>query len=390
MNYFIMVDDKFIDGIIEDAELVTNGRGNRYFIRGNKNKPRYVKNPKAEWIGNIWSKSFRKTLNSITPKDKIIIHWYDLQIGKLMLTIDKNIPLFVSLWGGDLYADPFPYHIDNICDSITLKYVKKTWGFPGNWPKNPRRILSIILYFLGFEKMINNEFDLKKKTVQRINYLLINPNTINELELVKKIYEIPKLKSKPQLVSQSLNIIDQLPLPKREKKAFVVQIGNSATESNNHIDCLEKLKRFKNKEMQFVIPLSYGSRRYANFVERKFNKEFNGKCQFIKKFLSRKEYYKELNNIDAAIMYTNISQAFENCIMLLALGKKVFLKKNNPLWYTFNRLGVKIFDANTIDKLKFEEFSKPLTRREKISNARIVSKIFSKKQQLYYMKQVLN
>src|ERR1035437_10527512 len=136
MNYHIMIDDKFIDGFINDSENVSTKNANRYFIRGTKQTAIYVNHPKAEWIEDLWSNDFRNILNCVTNQDKIFIHWYDLNVGKLMLTIDKNIPLYVSPWGGDFYEDPYLYHINWVHDTITLRYVKKTYIYPKRWSKH--------------------------------------------------------------------------------------------------------------------------------------------------------------------------------------------------------------------------------------------------------------
>lgn len=390
MNYFIMVDDKFIDGIIDNAEAVSAGKMNRYFVRGDKRFARYVKHSKVEWVSNIWGRDFRKVLDSITDKDKIIVYWYDLKVGRLMLTVDKNIPLYVNVWGGEFYEEPFPYHASRTYDPITLQYVNKTWGFPGNWPNDPLMAFAILLWFLGFKGMIQKEFELKKKTIRRINYLLINPNTANELELIQKIYSVPRLTYKPHLVDQNFNLADKLRTPKTVGSVITVQIGNSATESNNHADCIEVLKKFNNEDIKIVLPLSYGSLNYARFVEKKCKHEFKNKCEFLEKFMPRVKYIKKLNEIDIAIIFTNRTQAFGNCIVLLTLGKKLYLKKCNPLWSSFQKIGVNVFDADSIKNLTFEEFSKPLTSNQIKLNIVRISKIFSKKQQLEYMDSLLN
>ena len=40
MNYHIMIDDKFIDGFIEDAEKVSPSNTNVYFVNGKKENSR--------------------------------------------------------------------------------------------------------------------------------------------------------------------------------------------------------------------------------------------------------------------------------------------------------------------------------------------------------------
>ena len=43
-----MIDDKFIDGFIEDAEKVSPKNTNVYFINGTKEHAKHVTNPNAQ------------------------------------------------------------------------------------------------------------------------------------------------------------------------------------------------------------------------------------------------------------------------------------------------------------------------------------------------------
>ena len=50
MNYHIMIDDKFIDDFIKDAEHVCPENANIYFVRGDKNRARFVNHSLAKWV----------------------------------------------------------------------------------------------------------------------------------------------------------------------------------------------------------------------------------------------------------------------------------------------------------------------------------------------------
>ena len=384
-----MIDDKFIDGFINDAENVTTKNNNRYFIRGVKQNAIYVNHPKAEWVEDIWSNDFKNTINSITDQDKIFIHWYDLYVGRLMLTIDKNIPLYVIPWGGDFYEDPYLYHINWIHDPITLRYVKKAYIFSKNWAMYPKSLLKNLWRLYDIDKKNLKRFELKKLTVHRINYLLIQNNPI-EFNLIRNIYEIPEIRCLPFFYDQNFDLADKLRTVQVKSNNINVQIGNSATSANNHVDCFNVLRSFSNENIKLILPLSYGESGYGEFVKRNCLKIFRNKCEFLERFMPREEYIVKLNDIDIAIMFHNRSQAFGNCISLLTLGKKLYLKSNNPLWQVFQEVGIIVFEANKIKDLTFEEFIKPLTEDQIQSNIEKISNLYSKKMQLKYLSELLN
>ena len=57
-----------------------------------------------------------------------------------------------------------------------------------------------------------------------------------------------------------LNLISRIKKspPKDEKQIINILIGNSATETNNHIEVLDLLSKFKNEDIKIYVPLSYG------------------------------------------------------------------------------------------------------------------------------------
>lgn len=391
MNYHIMVDDKFIDGFIEDAEKVCEPNSNIYFVRGVKNYSQHVRHPLAQWV-DIWSADFGIILNSVTEQDKLFIHWYDLYVSRLILTINKKIPLYVPLWGGDFYEEPFLYHIDWIHDPKTLQFVKRKYVYPKKWSLRPWVFIQQLKDISNYKKKSLPEFEIKKQTISRINYILLHPYNTGEIELTKKIYQINNLQSLPFNYDLNFNLSDFVRRIKKnqELNSTNVLVGNSATESNNHADCFEVLKKFKQNDIRLSVPLSYGSEDYIDFVKKEGIKIFKNKFEPQQDFIPREEYVKKLNEVNIGIMYHNRSQAFGNMITLLSLGKKLYLKKNNPLWQLFQNTGIKVFDANTIKNLSYKEFSTPLTNIEIDNNIKKMSALFSDKKRLEYFSSLLN
>ena len=96
MNYHIMIDDKFIDGFIEDAEKVSPSNTNVYFVNGKKENSRYVKNTIAQWI-SFNDQEFISVIKNATKNDKVIVHWYDLKTGQFLLNnLKSEVPLYAA------------------------------------------------------------------------------------------------------------------------------------------------------------------------------------------------------------------------------------------------------------------------------------------------------
>ncbi len=134
-------------------------------------------------------------------------------------------------------------------------------------------------------------------------------------------------------------------------KKIKVLIGNSATETNNHFYIFEILKNIKNKEKYiFYVPLSYGNKDYAKKVIEKGKQILGNSFVPLVKYIEYKNYLKFLSSIDIAIFAHNRQQAMGNTIKLLAMGKKVFLRKNTSQWKLFKELNIKVYDIEKLDK----------------------------------------
>lgn len=390
MNYHIFPDDKFFDSLIGDFEKVCGPDLNRYFIRAPKENGKYVKSLKAEWIADVYNPEFKKILNSVTFRDKIFIHWYDIHIGKLMLTLDKNIPIYASIMGGDFYEEPFLHHMKWLCDKKTLRILNKKLVYPTVWARRPNKLMPQLAEIRKKKKQAKKAFEIKKETIRRINFLLVGEQMDTEFRIVKKMYKAPEAVHLPFIYNQNFDLA--LGLEKKTKtNSFInIQIGNSATYMNNHLDVLDKVRKFSSEEINFSIPLSYGDPAYAKLVKDYYTNAFGAKATFIEEFLPREEYIKKLQEVDICIMYHNRSQALGNCITLLTLGKKLYLKKKNPLYAMFKKIGVLIFDAGSLDKISFEEFKRPLSEQQITSNIQKLSLAFSEKRRLEDLSNLLN
>ncbi|WP_374540477.1 TDP-N-acetylfucosamine:lipid II N-acetylfucosaminyltransferase [Flavobacterium sp.] len=392
MNYHIMVDDKFIDGFINDAEKISTINTNTYFINGKKENSVHVKNSIVKWI-SFRDKDFINIVKNITKNDKVIIHWYDLKTGLFILKhLNKEVTLYVALWGGEFYEDPYLYHINWIHDKKTLEFVKNNNIVPEKYNKKFYFFFKKLWIQLTYKSKAEKLFKQKIGTIKRINKLLLPKHNEAEISLIKKIYNLNQLDFLDFNYDQNVDLASFINIEnkKREDNITNIQIGNSATESNNHVDAFDVLNQFKNENIELVLPMSYGNHKYNHFVKKYGNFNFKNKIKFLEDFVPRAEYIQQLMEVDVCVMYHNRQQAFGNCVPLLILGKKLYLKKENPLYSFFKSIGVVVFNANEIKDLDFDSFKKELTPEEKNTNKIILTNLFSEEERLKYLSKILN
>lgn len=392
MNYHIMIDDKFIDGFIEDAEKVSPSNTNVYFVNGKKENSRYVKNTIAQWI-SFNDQEFISVIKNATKNDKVIVHWYDLKTGQFLLNnLKSEVPLYVALWGGEFYEDPYLFHIDWIHDKLTLDFVKHNNIVPEKYNRRPHLFFKKIWLKLNYKSKAKKQFEEKIKTIKRIDKLLLPKNNEYEVELIKKIYGLEKLDFADFNYDQNVDLVsvNSVEDSSVNKAETVIQIGNSATESNNHADALFLLSKFKTNAIKLVLPMAYGNAKYSSFVKKYGAVFFKNKIEYVENFVPRADYITKLKETDVCIMFHNRQQAFGNCIPLLMLGKKLFLKKENSLFVFFQSIGVTVFDANEIGTMSFEELCKPLMENEINQNKKILQGLFSEEKRLNYLREILN
>jgi 4-alpha-L-fucosyltransferase (fuc4NAc transferase) len=147
-----------------------------------------------------------------------------------------------------------------------------------------------------------------------------------------------------------------------------IQIGNSAQMCNNHIEILEKLKKFKDKNIKLFCILSYGNdggNIYLNEVIKTGKKIFKDKFVPILNFFPHSEYIAFLNKINIAIFAHNTQKAFGNIISLLSIKKTVYLKESITTYKALSKLGIKLKSFDKLEDLTLFD-TKILENNQKI------------------------
>lgn len=131
---------------------------------------------------------------------------------------------------------------------------------------------------------------------------------------------------------------------KKDKNKIYIQVGNSSDPSNNHIEILDKLKQYKDENIEIICPISYGDKVHSQKVKEYGEEIFDNKFIALTEFLSFDKYLEILGKIDIAIFNHKRQQGVGNILTLLGLGKKVYIRSDVTTWSFLNDLGIKVYD----------------------------------------------
>lgn len=246
-------------------------------------------------------------------------------------------------------------------------FIKKTvwviWGFD--------------LYDIATKKQSYRQslyFILKKMLVRKIPYVVSRSPDYKRLQ---RWYGSSAIHINVEPL-YSGGIIGVAPRHSRDNASqpFNIILGNSATETNRHLNALELLSKYKDGNIKIHIPLSYGDPQYAEIVKTKARSIFGEKVVFLEKFMPPEEYRKYLTQMDIGIFNNNRQQALGNLSYLFATGAKIYLNKDSALWEYITELNFSVHQINNLGEICYEEFV-DLDRNELDANSQKAREIYT-------------
>ena len=183
----------------------------------------------------------------------------------------------------------------------------------------------------------------------------------------------------PVPASTYAGLIDILRDEKKEarKDCYLIQIGNSATSSNQHIEALDMLKQYRDKNIRIFMPLNYGPdgfESYANqviaYAETLFGKE---RVMALRNQVDGADYLNLLSKVDIGIFNNSRQQAMGNISQLLLLGAKIYIRDDISMWQHFESLGCKLEKISEIVYQSFDEFVH-YDEQKQVNNIHVIQK----------------
>lgn len=332
MILHVMHYDKFIEPFIDFVNDNFDLSNHKFIIINNPMQEVLEKFKNVEFL-NSDDELNNKVLEYIKKSEKTILHGlFRKRINELLYNNSELLKkTYWVMWGGDFY---FPEKQDEI-----QKYI-----------------------------------------IRNVAYLVTG--TDGEVEYVRKNYDA-RGKHLKAFVYPS-NLFKEITLKERnDTSSLNILIGNSSTITNQHIEVFNKLEKFKNKDMNIFVPLSYGDFQYGMQVMKHGYEMFGNKFKPIIDFMAEDKYYEFLSTIDIAFFNHNRQQGMGNIITLLGFGKTVFMNSSTSTFGMFKQEGLKVFDMKnfSLDLLKIEEKEK---------NIEIIKKTFSKENFTEELKRVFD
>lgn len=209
----------------------------------------------------------------------------------------------------------------------------------------------------SFKQLLANQ--LKKHSVKKFKFI----TTLNkkDFEYAQKWYHVTGENLLATYPVKSMVSLPNAEIRSRaQNEAVKIIIGNSATITNQHKEALSMLEKFKDKNIEIYLPLSYGFGDYLSYgkaVTEYAKNIFGNKVHPIYNCLKAEEYTKLLQQMDIGIYNNNRQQAMGNIQQMVWFGKKVYMRTDTSMWENCrDDRGFLLNDINQIEQETFEEF----------------------------------
>ena len=142
----------------------------------------------------------------------------------------------------------------------------------------------------------------------------------------------------------------------RKNDCVYIQIGHSADPSMRHKEILLYLKRFSDRNIKIILPLSYGDVRYAEMIEKLAKDIFSEKVICLKDFMEEDEYFEYLKIVDLGIFNVFRQQGLGNIQRLIFRNVKIYMPSQSVMYSFFREKGVPINKVEDLKECTFDEF----------------------------------
>lgn len=302
--------------------------------------------------------------------DAVFLHAIDSFPYDKIPLIPKDVKVFWMVWGYDLYDHPRK----NPMIKMALYKPKTLEACP--YLQNSLSLKNILrIIKKGIYSIFSSNYSSKNyiKAVARIDYFSgVLPN---EYDLLKHVSYF-KAKRVVYAYASLEGMYDELP----ETPPVIgnnILVGNSAAETNNHLDILDYIKDFKPVDYKIISALSYsGPQKYIDVVVNAYRKVFGNNYKPLLNLMPRGEYNKIIKSCGYGIFYHERQKGMGNINGLIMAGAKVFLSETSVAYKYYKSLGVHVFSVQT--DLNPKSLTIPLSDEEKMYNIRTIGQFRTK------------
>jgi hypothetical protein len=191
----------------------------------------------------------------------------------------------------------------------------------------------------------------KRPVIKRIGALLTYVS--GDVELARSSYGAKGIHRDCLLYPS--NALSPFDAAAEEHDGVNVLVGNSADPGNRHELVFASLVPMFAQCGRIFVPLSYGDRAYADRIEALGRQLFGTKFIVLRDFMAYDAYLRLLASIDVAVFNHERQQGMGNIIVLLSLGKTVYVNPRTTTWSMASSLGLKLGDADHVSLERFAD-----------------------------------
>lgn len=179
----------------------------------------------------------------------------------------------------------------------------------------------------------------------------------SDLSVLDELYRYGRAKVIPYPLLISDNVLCDENHNHNHNHNHTILLGNSGDSSNGHIQLLEYLSIFKDKEIVIICPLGYGgTEQYIKSVTDLGNSIFGKKFIPYTDMIDQNEYINLLSKCDAAIINHKRQQALFVCYFMLKYGKKLFMSSESPVFFNLKKNGISVYPVELIPSSSWDSF----------------------------------
>lgn len=308
----LCVDDSFTDIALQYFEKASPENNTVIKYRGEK-----LKRFKGKCF-YINKKSQIKSIVSNLDYHLIVVH----ALNSIWFNAIENRPKHVKVvwigWGYDYY-DLFSYN-------VLLNKTKKFMNGLDAYQNIIRYAYSKLLKSL----ISNYRAHKKKKIIRQIDYFA--PVLEEEYNLFEKALTDQKI---PEYISFNYGVLENDLVKGFEGEITSgndILLGNSSSATCNHIEAIEILSVIDLQNKTVICPLSYGDVRYQKKICDVGQQNLQSNFKPLLSLLPIEEYILTVLSCGNVIMNHVRQQAVGNIVLMLYLGAKIFLRKENPVY----------------------------------------------------------
>lgn len=366
-----MPDEKFIDYFIEQCEEVKH-RESEYWVTVNSSKDEliHIKSPlikKIEWS----KKNILCLIDHVNLYEKLFLHSFFIgNLNFFLKNVRKDLEIVWIFWGADGYRYT-PWE--------KRWYLPLTWKYKKSAYKLNKNIIKNSFYALNTFRKRWLRSRSTRELIKRVN---ICATWIRyDYYLIRHVNPKMQWMYYAYYTTEQMGLENSVHYPLNFNRLW---LGNSATDTNNHLDALQFLKDIQ-WDGDIIVPLSYGSPSYAETIST-FGKElFGAKFLPISELLPLDQYHKLMNSCGIVWMNHIRQQAAGNTLAALYLGKAVIMNKENNLYKTLSDWGIYFIEEEAIVGGITKQNESLLAR-----NRSIISEHFSKIKNFESLRNILN